>query len=367
MPWEQLVRAARALGGSPIHEVAALAPDVAAFADELGLWDVPRGSRPWIATVAGCIRPARGRDRALLDLGELEDTRVFLPRVDRAGWDADSLARVFTASTFARRHRLRFSAVDAPVLRFDDEHRIGDADLAARHDDDARLRWLAARLRETVAGGGGVGAVLLGPWLGVAAPRAEALSAMVGLPCGEALIGASSPAGLRFEAARDRMLDGAGVRRVWDRAIAVTRVDALSVAVAGGDAVLVADTVVLAIGGIAAGGVVYAPPEQAAGSELSRRGRRPFQLSLDVEVALSAGGPTPLDIVSSMRGPELDSSAWPADGRPALLETIGVSCVGSRAAERIHAAGDVVAGRRRTLLEAAESGIAAGAAATITR
>jgi len=364
VPWEELARAARVLGEAPLDAVPTLAPDVAAFAGELGLWDVPSASRPWIATMAGCIRPARGRDRGLLDLGELRDAKVLLPRVDRAGWDADALARVLTASEFARGRRVGFCAVDSPVLRFDEEHRIGDADLAARYDDEARLGWLAARFRDAVAKGGAVAAVLLGPWLGVTAPRAAALSAMVGLPCGEVMVGAGSPAGLRFEAARDRMLQAMGVRRAWDRVTAVSRAEKLSVALAGDDAAIVADAVVLAIGGIAAGGVIYEPPE-TAGAQRSTVGKVPFQLSMSADVTLSAGAPDALGIVSSLHGPELDRSAWPVGGRSAVLETVGVRCVGPRANDRILAAGDVVAGRRRTVLEAVESGLAAGSLASM--
>jgi glycerol-3-phosphate dehydrogenase subunit B len=364
VPWEELARVARVLGETPLEGVPALAPEVAAFTGELGLWDVPSALRPWIATIAGCVRPARGRDRALLDLGGLRDGKVLLPRVDRAGWDADSLARVLTASEFARGRRLGFWAVDAPVLRFDEEHRIGDADLAARHDDETRLGWLAARLRDAVAKGGAVAAVLLGPWLGVTAPRAAALSSMVGLLCGEVMVGAGSPAGLRFESARDRMLQSMGVRRAWDRVTAVTQAETLSVALAGDDAVIVADAVVLAIGGIAAGGVVYELPEQTAGTGRSTAGKAPFRLSVSADVTLAAGMPDALGIASSLYGPELDRSTWPVAGRSAVLETVGVHCVGPRANERILAAGDVVAGRRRTVLEAIESGIAAGSAAS---
>src|SRR5262249_36997255 len=160
----------------------------------------------------------------------------------------------------------------------------------------------------------------------------------VGLPCGEALLGAGSPAGLRFEAARDRMLDAIGARRVRDRVIGITGAAKLSVALARDDVALVVDAVVLAIGGLVAGGVVYAPAAQAASAEWPALGKVPFELSLAANVALSGGGPEPMGIVASMQGPELDLSAWPVDGRATLVETIGVRCEGSRASERIYAA-----------------------------
>jgi glycerol-3-phosphate dehydrogenase subunit B len=43
-----------------------------------------------------------------------------------------------------------------------------------------------------------------------------------------------------------------------------------------------------------------------------------------------------------------------------MLESVGIQCSGARAAEGITAAGDVVAGRPRTALEAVAAGIRAG-------
>ena len=371
VPWEQLARAARVLGGGAGRAALPLSVGAAAFVAELELWDVPAVERAWIATVAGRLRPARGRDRALLDLGRLEGALVLLPRAGRAGWDADAIAASLAAEPFAGAGRLAFQAVDLPVLRFDDEHRIGDADLAGRHDDEARLGWLAGRLRHGIAASGaGVGAVLLGPWLGASAPRAEALSAAVGVPCGEALVGAGSPAGLRFEAALDRLLDTVGARRVRDRAIRIddegTRDAMLRVSLAGSAAPLLADVVVLALGGLIAGGIVYSPPERRAGTELPPAGTAPFELSLDAPVALSANGADRMSVVASMHGPELDVSAWPVADRPGALEAVGVLCSGVSAGAGIYAAGDVIAGRPRTALEAVASGLAAGDA-TVTR
>jgi glycerol-3-phosphate dehydrogenase subunit B len=355
VPWDELARAARLLGEPRVHPPS---PEIAAFVEALGLWDVPVTSRPRLATVAGRLRPARGRDRALLDLARLEERAlVLLPRVDRAGWDADALA-----ASLASAGKLVFRAVDLPVLRFDGEHRIADADLAARHDDEARLAWLAARLREGLAFSPGAAAVLLGPWLGAASPQAEALSKLVGVPVGEALVGVGSPAGSRFEAARDRLLDALGVDRVRGR---VTRVDdlggRLSVSLAGGGKELHAGAVVLAIGGLVGGGVTYAPPEHGAGADLPPRGRVPFALSLEAGVVLSPGGAGRMEMVASLHGPELDTTAWPEGDRPGALEAVGVQCEGVRAAPGICAAGDVVAGRPRTVLEAVAAGIAAGA------
>lgn len=365
VPWEQLERAARLLGSD--LPSGGLPTAVGQFAADLGLWDLPLAAVARLATVAGRIRPARGRDRALLDLDPLRRTRVLVPRATRAGWDADALAAALTDEPFARARGLRFLAVDAPALRFDDERRIADGDLAARHDDPARLEWLAERLRQTLARAGGAGAVLLGPWLGARVQRAEALSALVGVPVGEALVGAGSPAGLRFEAARDALLKVIGAAQ---RSARVRSIEADPESSGGGvtvhldrdDVALTADAVVLAIGGLAGGGIAYVPPERGAGADLPPRGAVPFALSLVAPVTLGDAR-VALGVVSSMQGPELDVAAWPSGDRPGALETIGIRCAGVRAAPGIFAAGGAIAGRTRTVLDAVTTGLRAGAEA----
>lgn len=367
LPWEELLRAARTLGVAPMPRP--LAAGVDDLARALGLWELPAEALTWIATAAGRIRPARGRDRALLDLGPLEGREVLLPRADRAGWDADAIAAGLAEDPFARARRIRFIAVELPILRFEEEHRIPDGDLAARHDDAARLGWLAERLREGLGRRKQAGAVLLGPWLGVAAARAEALSKAVGVPVGEALVGAGSPAGLRFEAARDRLLGEIGARVMRDRVVSLdVDADQVAVMLAREKAPLLVDAVVLATGGLTGGGLVFAPPEREAFADLPPGGRMPFALSLRAAVTLAGqSAPTPsrmapltTGITSSLHGPELDLAAWPSDGRPGALESAGVRCDGVRAAPGITAAGDVIAARPRTVLEAVSSGLSAG-------
>lgn len=367
IPWERVVRAARTLGVAPFARP--LAPEVVAFARDLALWDLPADALAWIATTAGRLRPARGRDLALLDFGALAPgAEVLVPRVDRAGWDADSLAACLGAEPFARSRRLRFVAIDAPMLRFEGEQRIPDGDLAARHDDPARLAWLAERLLEARGRSPQASAVLLGPWLGARASRAAAIGEAIGAPVGEALIATGSPAGLRFEAARDRLLSALGARVLRGR---VERIDdegdQLSVRLAGHGDPILTDRAVLATGGLIGGGVVYAPPEHAAGADLPPVGREPFALSLRADVSLfapasSARASSRLGVASSMHGPELDLTAWPSADRDGALESVGVRCEGVRAGLHITAAGDVVAGRARTVLEAVITGIEAGRA-----
>jgi glycerol-3-phosphate dehydrogenase subunit B len=366
VPWERLwqrlqeptiVETARAAKREPPLEP--LPAEVSAFVDELALWSVARGRATRLASVAGRVRPARGHDRALLDVGALQGGHLLVPRVPRAGWDADALVAALGDDPLAVSLGLRFAAVDLTILRHDDERRIPDADLAARHDDPARVRWLGERLREGLGRTrGSATAVLMGPWLGIAASAAQAVSAAAGVPVGEALVGVGSPAGLRFAAARDRMLERLGVEVVRAQARAVTRRDA-RLRVRLEQSTLAADAVVLAIGGVTGGGVAYVPPEEFAEEDMAPAARAPFALSVDAPVTLALRGAL-IDVVSSMHGPDLDVTAWPDHDTPGVLEAVGVRCEAGRAAEGIFVAGDAIADRPRTLLEAVASGLRAG-------
>jgi glycerol-3-phosphate dehydrogenase subunit B len=337
-----------------------LADDVAAFVDELGLWSVPAERTPFVATTAGRIRPARGIDRALLDLGAHAGARVLVPRANRANWDADAIAAALGDDAAASALGVSFLAADLTILRHAEDSRIADGDLAARHDDPGRLEWLAARLREGIAREAATGkvALLFGPWLGADSPRAAELSSAVGVPIGEALVGVGGAAGLRFGAARDRLLGKLGVEVVRSRATAVTRRDT-RMRVRLERSSLTCDGVVLAVGGIAGGGIAYSPPETRAERDLPPNASPSFTLSLEAPVALALRGEV-LDVVSSLHGPDLDTSAWPDHDTTGVLEAVGVHVDGGCAAPGIFVAGDALADRPRTLLEAVASGLRAG-------
>jgi glycerol-3-phosphate dehydrogenase subunit B len=362
-PWEQVARASEVLAQAAI--AGPLPHSLLAFSNELGLWRLPDEGAPLprLATEAGRTRLARGYDRALLDLSSLAPgSRIVLPRVPRAEWDADSLARSLTADGYAVSRSLRFEAVDAKVLKHVGEDRIAAAELASRHDDDARRQWLSRRLGDFLSSETRVDAMLLGPWLGADRPRAEALSETLGVPVGEILSGVGSAAGMRFESARLDMLSRVGVE-IEPRSVTALRRKSgeYELRFEQGDPVQT-DAVVLAIGGVAAGGVVFEAPEHRAGQDMARAGGVPFRLSLDAKVDLQAYGRR-IDVVGSMFGPPLDDVAWPVDADPAYLESVGVACDGVVVRDALFAAGDVMADRPRTLLQAVFSGILAGAAA----
>lgn len=366
LPWEAWLSSARSLRTS--LQTRAVADDVRAFSDALGLWDLPSAEAPapLVATAAGRLRPARARDKGLLDLGSFGQSMVLVPRVPRAGWDADTLAVTLESEWLAQQAGLRFLPVDLPVLRFTEEARIADADLAMRHDEPARLEWLAERLREGVRAARGstsISGVLLGSWLGTKQERATELSSRVGVPVGEVLVGVGSSAGLRFETARTRLLDALSVKFVAERVTALRRAgERIEVVLTDDEASVVADAVVVAMGGVAAGSIVYTPPELQAGEQMPSRIDPSFSLSvqtLDVSIPLGWGS-VRLDAGSSVFGPPLDTTAWPSGGRASTLESVGIEASEGQVCPGVYAAGDIVAGKRRTMLEAVAMGLRVG-------
>jgi len=378
-PWDSLLAASMRLD-EPIR-ARALSEEVLSFSRALGLWHLAPADEPMalVVTGAGIARPARGHDRSVLDLGRLpEGGAVVLPRVDRGGWDADSLARTLGSDPRARERGLTFAAMTMNALRFADEWRIGDVDLAARHDDEARRQWLGEQLTQALRGARGkhrkVDAFLLGPWLGAATPQAEDLSARVGLPVGEILSPVGGPAGIRFVAARDALLAQCNIKPIRGRALELQSDHGrVVVRVEPGGQLIAADRTLLAIGGLVGGGVVYGPAYRHEDSAVPARPPVPFRLSLAADVRLATSestgvawtGPAPrrLGVVGSRHGPDIDATSWPQGDELGALESVGIACDGVWAAPSITVAGDARAGRPRTMLEAVISGLAAASAA----
>jgi len=114
---------------------------------------------------------------------------------------------------------------------------------------------------------------------------------------------------------------------------------------------LQADAAILCIGGVVAGGLSLAEPG-------AHDGGRAFTLSLEVPATLELDG-RELDEPSTLFGIDLESRGLEA------LDRVGIAADGARVRgqERLFGAGDAIAGRPRTALEAARSGIAAARAA----
>ena len=306
-----------------------------------------------LATTGGVLRRADGRDAALLDLGA-SDGAVLVVAVEHPSWHAMTLARHLDACS-----ERDFVARPASLFVHAHERAMHHVELAALHDDDARLAHAAERIRAALAQGGTFSAVLLPPWLGSDAPRARALSEKVGVACGEVLVGHDGPSGVRFERARDRCLRDA---KLEARPGLVTRVAATNegctVTLEEGGAIE-ADVVVLATGGLVGGGIAYAPGEAVLATAIPPAPHAPFALAYEAPVTLGVRG-RPLGIPGSLFGVPPEELTWPGSLTPAL-EQVGVLVGASlRAAPNLYVAGDAIADRRRGWLDALVSGATAG-------
>ena len=344
LPWESST-------GAP----AAIDAASRAVLDALDLHTL-RAERATVATTFGVMRTARGIDRALLDLARIPRGKVLCPEIDREGWDAHLLARAFSESKFSRERGVLFEAAAAQLLLHTSERTLPDGDIAARYDDPKHLAQLAERIREVL---GKHVAVLLPPWLGVDAPRAEALTKAVGVPCGEIASPPTSPAGLRFARARDRALAKAGVSVVGGWAASVERDgDACIVQLQDADAIRTG-AVVIATGGLVAGGISYAPGEASLATALPRTPRAVFVSSIKGAGTLAFDG-QPIVIPGSLFGAAPESLAWPFRD-PAPIDRVGLLVGENRSnAPGVFAAGDAVADEPRTFLGALRSGVRAG-------
>ncbi len=307
-----------------------------------------------IATRQGVVRSAAGADRALLDLAPLAGLRVAVADVQRDEWDAPLLAWAFSDSDWALRTRTVFEPVRIDALRTGPERRIAPYDFAALHDEPERLAALASAITEAC---GEFDACLLGPWLGVELETAERLQKLVPVPVGECTSPLAGAAGARLERACAALLGRLGVEARRARARSVTpRAGrwALELEPSAGEKAKVAegDAVVLAVGGVAAGGIRF---EWAPGD-----GRQGFSASLEAPIGLALDGEE-LSAFGSLYGPSLERSGLE------LLERVGLAVdergralrLGS-VQEGLFVAGDAAAGVARTLLGAAESGVRAG-------
>jgi anaerobic glycerol-3-phosphate dehydrogenase len=358
------------------HGSLPLAAQLSAFATALGCWTLPKtGCR--VATRAGIVRPAAGHDSALLDLAPLRGRRIAVADVERDDWDGPLIAKALAGSEWSRQTGTQFELVRLPLLQAGFERRISPADFAAMQDGEERGSRMAEALVRVKSG---FDAFLLGPWLGLLPQTAGRVRRVLGLPVGETTSLPGGPAGARFDQARDQLLEKLGAVVKHARVTAVReRAGGVSIDVEAPNGPnpsaesLDADVVLLAPGGVAAGGI------RLTGNVLERAG---FALSFAAPVRFELDG-RELDGLSSLYGFDAQKLGMPAlervgittvgqsGRRPAAAhETVGQSGRRPAAAhetggeqvlgsERLLAAGDVVAGRPRTVLEAVRAGIAA--------
>jgi anaerobic glycerol-3-phosphate dehydrogenase len=323
------------------------------FRDAVGVWAL--GQRH-VATRGGVVRRALGADAALLDLTPLAGRRVGVADIGRDDWDAPELAAALGACDWAERTRTTFTPVAVKLLRLGHERRITPYDFAAAHDDPERLRALARALSDADAR---VDGWLLGPWLGLSPGTPSALRALVPVAVGEATSPMGGPAGARFEQARARLIASLALELRRGRVVKVSRSEtgwSVSVdAEEGGRTVeLEATTVVLATGGVAAGGIRlgWEPGHGARGFELGYEA--PAVLALDGVFLGSAG---------SMFGPDLERAGLSVLERVGIAASADGEALGGAAGGGLYVAGDAAAGRARTVLGAVLAGLRAGARA----
>ncbi len=324
--------------------VTALAPvgeDLARFAEAFGAWQLGSAALR-VATLEGNLRPARGADGALLDLERCAGKRVAVVDLERDDWDAPLLAASFAGSSWARQTHTHFYGARVRALQNGFERRISGYDFAALHDTQERSQALLTALQ---ASGVAPDAWLLGPWLGIERALSSELSQALGVPVGETTSGLGGAAGARFERARDRLLErAADVQRArvtrLERVGSGYRVTALEREPGAFSAV------VLASGGVAAGGV-------ALERSFERRGGTGFRLSFAAPVALELDH----EVVEGVSS--LSNVDFVARGLGTLLE-VGIAADADGAVRDnpgLFAAGDALAGRPRMALEAARSGL----------
>src|SRR5262249_17345020 len=150
-------------------------------------------------------------------------------------------------------------------------------------------------------------------WLGLRTHVAQELTRRLSLRVGEPLSAPGGVAGFRFELARDALLERSGVRRVMQKATLVRALDATRVQIELEADALEADVVVLAMGGLASGGIVWAPS----------RGGHGFELSLECPASFAMAG-HPLLPGGSPRGPLFEPFAWSGRASAPGFERVGV-------------------------------------------
>ncbi len=324
LPWTQSARGA-------------LDAACAEFIDALGLWSI--ASETLIATGSGVLRPARGADRALLNLAPLAGHLIGVPEVERDDWDARLLVRSIEESAWARETSTRFETVRVQLLQAGYERRISPHDFAELHDQPDRQEWFSRQLGEASA----PDAWLTGPWLGVEPGTAQQISRRLGIPVGEAATLPGGPAGARFARARERLLQRLGIEVRQARVHSVKRRGKRWEAILADGQAVHAEAVVLAIGGVAAGGIVL----ESAHEQVIRGS---FRLGLDAPVAMFVKQHHD-ENVASHHGFDFAVSGL------GVLDQVGARV--EPGVEGLFLAGDVMAGRPNTMLWAVRAGIAA--------
>ena len=320
--------------------------------DELGrALGLQLGAGTIVATREGVVRPARGRDVALLDLAPLAGKRIGVVDVPRDDWDGPLLVRAYRESRWARATGTSFELVPLELLEKGHQRRTSPYDFAAGFERAERPAWLTAVLKAHA----GPDAWLFGPWLGSKRALASELTSSVGVPVGEVTSPPGGAAGARFEARRDALLASLGAEVVRSR-VRAARADGTQVVVELDEGPsITADALVLAAGGFVSGGL------ELSGA-LSGAVPAGFRLAIDGLPPVTISGE--VATISSLFGVDLATR-----GRR-VLERVGVPIAADgrlSGAPRVLGAGDVLGSEPPSVGLALTTGLRAGAAAAVSR
>ncbi|PKN49470.1 MAG: hypothetical protein CVU63_02060 [Deltaproteobacteria bacterium HGW-Deltaproteobacteria-20] len=346
--------------------------DEGAFLDAMGIWTLgEREAR--VATLAGVVRTAEGRDRALLDLACCEETCVLVPRVDRPGWDADLLVRSWSEDAWCQDHGVRFEVFDAPLFDDDRMRCASDGEVASSLDAPEPRDAFVEALSGCVRRHGSGGAVLVGPWLGVRSDVAAVLTDRIGIHVGETATLLGGTAGARWEHASEALLDRRGIRRVRGRVVRLGRSkNRWECSLFDGEDPILARAVVLASGGVVGGGIVLSSAEEAAAEEVPPAPTLPFSLSFRGPMMLTVDGRV-TEAVASLQGINLERFAWPRGSQDRwLLDRVGILRKGASVLDAsgeslpgMFAAGELATDQAAAMLPSIATGLDAGIAAAV--
>lgn len=347
------------------HAEQPVTPSLQALCEALGLW-VCEDAPALVASPLGLVRPARARDRQVLDLSTLRpEARIAVPAIDRPDWRSQLLVKAWNADARAVARKLQFQVVEVPVLESDLERLARDAAVARRFDNPERLSRLTEVLRPLAAS---FDAVLVGPWLGLGPDVAARVSSGVGKPVGETLTYMGGTAGERFERAAEVLLERTEVKLVRATVAAVSRQDGkLVINLAEGEP-LQAEAVVVACGGVVSGGLEIRSSEWQPAAEIPAAASRGLHLSFEAPLALRVDGAL-AERTSSLHGIDVEAFRWPAAQQLSRFENASVlhrdlkACGEDLAViDRVFVAG-AVAGAGCAALACVRHGLSAGAMA----